>query len=145
MAELPLDAVIGARLKEHRKRLDLNQSQVAAKVGVKDKGTVSRWENGKQAISSTHAAALAKLYRTSVAALFEGSAAPAPALGFDDVKLVLLEYGATDRQRRACWEWARERAERDQPVSREHLEIWLNGAGLKPPDTRRSKVATIRP
>lgn len=55
---------IGQRLKAARERAGLTQAEVAGSIGV-DTVTVSRWENGRQAIKAERLMYLANLYGTT--------------------------------------------------------------------------------
>lgn len=94
---------IGARIKERRVALGLNQEELAKKVGIAQ-GTLSNLETGKtEAPSGPTLAELCKVLKTTSRWIMEGKGDPAvPAFNTEDEQTVLeLLAAMTPEQRQA--------------------------------------------
>jgi transcriptional regulator with XRE-family HTH domain len=63
--QLPMDNTLGGRIRQARKRANLSQSQLAAKIGA-HVTSVSDWERGRNAPSSRHLLGIAKATGTQI-------------------------------------------------------------------------------
>ncbi|KPH60370.1 helix-turn-helix domain-containing protein [Novosphingobium sp. ST904] len=83
------------RLKAARKRLGINQEEMAERMGV-SVAQISRWESGKNGIPSQRIEAMVKAYGASVAELFD-SAEIFEATGVPPSNATVVQYeGAAD-------------------------------------------------
>jgi len=58
------------RLKRHRRFFFLSQKEVAARLGLKDIGLISRWEKGKTLPNLVHLFQLSRIYKTLPSELY---------------------------------------------------------------------------
>ena len=94
--------VLGQGLIRARERMGYRQEDTAAALGVA-RAMISYWENGRREPSDPQLAALARLYRTSAAALLSGEGREKP----DEAEMLFRGggAGAPDRARPGIWDF----------------------------------------
>lgn len=68
---------VGTRLRDARLRALLSQDELAARIGVKSRATIARWESGSRSISTAMLVRVAEALGTAPSVLFGDTAPPA--------------------------------------------------------------------